>query len=61
MSEFGATFYGYPLNRETVTLVRQTWTVPAEVAVPALGDVIVPMAAGEDLHWRVLAQETRRL
>ena len=54
VAEFGADFYGYPPNAETVTLVRDTWTVPEEVAVPALGDAIVPMWAGETLDWRVL-------
>ena len=57
VSEFGAAFYGYPLNSETVTLVRQDWTVPDEVAVPALGDAMVPMWAGETLGWRVLDAE----
>ncbi len=53
LSEFGARFYGYPLNLKTVTLTREPWTVPDEVPVPALGDSIVPMAAGEELRWRV--------
>ena len=51
VSEFGAAFYGYPLNSETVSLVRETWTMPHEV--PALDDAIVPMWAGEPLAWRV--------
>ncbi len=55
VSEFGARFYGFPLNEETVTLERDPWTVPLEVGVPALHDGIVPMAAGEEIAWRVLA------
>ena len=31
-SEFGADFYGLPRNADTVTLVRESWTVPAEYA-----------------------------
>jgi dihydroorotase len=55
LSEFGARFYGYPLSRETVTLVREAWRVPEEVEAPGLGDTVVPMCAGETLAWRVLA------
>ena len=54
VSEFGARFYGYPLNQETVTLVRDAWTVPRDVAVPALGDSVVPMWAGESIGWRLV-------
>lgn len=54
VSEFGARFYGYPLNEETVTLTRESWTVPDEVAVPELGDDIVPFWAGEEVPWRVM-------
>ncbi len=54
VAEHGARFYGFPLNAGTVTLVREPWRVPEEVAVPALGDGLVPMMAGEVLAWRVL-------
>jgi len=53
VSEFGAAFYGYPLSTETVTLVRRPWTMPEEVAVPAIGDTIVPMEAGREIEWQV--------
>ena len=55
LSEFGAGFYGYPLNRESVSLVAEPWRMPAEVEVPGLGDTVVPMCAGETLAWRVVA------
>jgi dihydroorotase len=49
----GADFYGLPRNRGTVTLEKRPWTVPAELK---LGDgVVVPLAAGETLAWRVTA------
>ncbi len=47
----GADFYGLPRNRDTVTLVRNAWQVPAEFAFGA--DTIVPLRAGESVRWRV--------
>ena len=50
-SRFGADFYGLPPHADTVTLVREPWTVPAEYA---FGDgTIVPLRAGEVLRWQV--------
>jgi len=45
----GADFYGRPRNRETITLERRSWTVPASLGFGA-GEV-VPMCAGESLAW----------
>lgn len=53
LSEFGARFYGYSLNEETVTYVRKQWKVPDEVQVPSLKDSIVPMFAGETVEWEL--------
>jgi dihydroorotase len=50
-SRFGAEFYGLPQHRDTVTLVRDAWTVPA--AYPFGDGTIVPLRAGERLRWRV--------
>jgi dihydroorotase len=47
----GAAFYGLPPNEETVTLVREAWTVPAEFEFGEGG--VVPMGAGRPLAWRV--------
>lgn len=51
-SHFGPDFYGLPRNTEQVTLVRDTWTVPAQLP---FGDdrTLVPLRAGETLHWRL--------
>ena len=50
-SRDGARFYGLPPPSDTVTLVRDDWTVPAEYE---FGEgTVVPMAAGETLRWRV--------
>lgn len=49
----GPDFYGLPRNTESVTLGRETWTVPDEYAT---GDeVIVPLNAGATMRWRVVA------
>ncbi|MCC6868534.1 MAG: dihydroorotase [Burkholderiales bacterium] len=50
-SRFGARFYGLPPSRETVTLIREPWVVPAEQ--PFGDDTIVPLRAGETVGWRV--------
>ena len=48
----GADFYGLPRNDDTVTLRRESWTVPVEYP---LGDGrVVPLRAGEPVAWRVL-------
>jgi len=50
-SAFGARFYGLPRNRGTVTLMRESWTVPATLA---FGDEeLVPLRAGEAIQWRI--------
>jgi dihydroorotase len=47
----GPDFYRLPRNRETVTLTRQSWTVPAELKMG--DDTLVPMRAGEMLGWKL--------
>ncbi len=47
----GARFYGLPPNRERLTLVREAWTVPREYGCG--GQALVPLRAGEQMHWRL--------
>ena len=50
-SHHGADFYGLPRNEGTVMLEKATWQVPDTYP---LGDtVLVPLAAGESLHWQL--------
>ena len=51
-SHFGADFYGLPRNADTITLVREAWTVPTSQPLLA-GDPIVPLRAGETIAWRM--------
>lgn len=50
-SHRGADFYGLPRNAGTVTLEREDWVVPAELAFG--GEPLVPMRAGEVMRWRM--------
>jgi dihydroorotase len=46
----GPAFYGLPRNQGTVTLKRDTWTLPQDYA---MGDsVVVPLNAGEAIGWK---------
>jgi dihydroorotase len=47
----GADFYGLPRNRGTVTLRRESWTVPE--AVPFGDALLKPLRGGEQVHWRL--------
>ncbi|MDP1645551.1 MAG: dihydroorotase [Thiobacillus sp.] len=52
-SFYGAAFYGLPRHADTITLRRESWTVPASLK---LGETsLVPLRAGETIHWRVVA------
>ena len=46
----GADWYGLPRNRDRLTLVKESWTVPADL--PFGESKLVPMRAGEGLGWR---------
>jgi dihydroorotase len=48
----GPAFYDLPRNTGSVTLQRETWTVPAELP---LGDAtVVPLNGGESIAWKLL-------
>jgi dihydroorotase len=48
----GADFYGLPRNSNSVTLVRQSWTVPESLTLPN-GEAIVPFFAGQTVEWKI--------
>ncbi len=51
-SRHGPRFYGLPVNKETVTLVRQEWAVPKSYR---FGDeTVVPLRAGGNLTWQLI-------
>jgi dihydroorotase len=49
----GADFYGLPRNSGTLTLRRETWTVPD--SVPFGEAELKPLRAGETMTWKVQA------
>lgn len=52
-SRFGAEFYGLPRNRGSITLEETEWEPPAEY--PLGETAVVPLRAGESLHYRLVA------
>jgi dihydroorotase len=48
----GADFYGLPRNREQIRLVRTPWTAPESYKFGA-EQRVVPLRAGEIIHWRL--------
>src|ERR1035437_4455409 len=51
-SFFGADYYGLPRNKETITLRREEWQVPASVG---FGEQrLVPLRAGETMKWKLV-------
>ena len=49
----GADFYGLARNTGTVTLTKQSWTVPDTVTLPS-GEDIVPFYAGQSVDWKLV-------
>jgi dihydroorotase len=47
----GADFYGLPRNSDTVTLVKEEWSVPE--SMPFGSDTVVPIRGGETISWKV--------
>jgi dihydroorotase len=51
-SHHGPDFYGLPRNQGSVTLAAQEWQVPDHY--PFGGEQVVPLRAGETLHWKLV-------
>ncbi len=47
----GPAFYGLPRNAETITLKRETWTLPREL--PMEDAIVVPLNGGETIGWKL--------
>lgn len=47
----GPDFYGLPRNTDTITLVKESWDVPA--TYPLGEDNVVPIRASEQIAWKV--------
>ncbi len=51
-SHFGPDFYGLPRNHDTITLARETWRVPMDMAYG--DDRLTPLRAGGEVRWKLL-------
>jgi dihydroorotase len=51
-SHYGPDFYGLPRNKDTVTLVKDAWTIPEQVDLNN-GEQIVPLLAGQSINWKI--------
>ncbi len=51
-SHFGADFYGLPRNRDTITLTKEAWQVPANY--PFGDEVVIPFRAGDKVGWKLV-------
>lgn len=49
-SVYGPDFYGLPRNTDTITLEKTDWQLPEQL--PLGQDTLVPLMAGETLHWK---------
>jgi dihydroorotase len=47
----GPGFYNLPVNRGSITLKRESWTLPAEL--PFADSVLVPLNGGETMDWKL--------
>ncbi len=50
-SHNGPDFYELPRNQDTITLIKEEWSVPATLSFG--NDVVVPIRAGETIAWTV--------
>jgi len=50
-SEFGANFYGLPLNESFITLKKQSWQMAD--AFDLASEKVLPMCAGEMISWQL--------
>ncbi|HWR75793.1 MAG TPA: dihydroorotase [Thiobacillus sp.] len=50
-SFYGADFYGLPRHTDTITLRRESWTVPQSRAMGS--EKLVPLRAGETVYWKL--------
>ena len=50
-SHFGPDFYRLPRNKDSISLTRESWQVPAQL--PLGNQALTPLRGGETIAWRV--------
>ena len=48
----GPLFYALPQNTDTITLKKESWTVPE--SFPYGDNVVIPLRAGQQIHWKII-------
>lgn len=56
-SFFGPDYYGLPRNTAKVTLLKESWQIPA--SLPYCGEALIPLRAGESVTWRLVNAKTQ--
>jgi dihydroorotase len=51
-SFYGPDFYGLPRNTEQISLVREHWQIPEQIAFGE--EKLIPLRAGEIVHWKLV-------
>ena len=51
-SHFGADFYRMPRNKDTITLHKKSWDIPAKI--PLGTGTLTPLRAAESVAWQVI-------
>lgn len=49
----GADFYQLPRNKDSITLKKESWNVPAKLKFGE--DVLIPLRAGENMVWKLIS------
>jgi dihydroorotase len=57
VSLFGAKFYRLPANQKTITLNKQAWEVPKQLAFG--DDQLIPFYAGQTIPWKLNHHENK--
>ncbi len=57
--EYGANFYGLPINQETITLIKEPTTIPESLTMylntsSLEQNTLIPLCAGETLPWKLI-------
>ena len=50
-SLYGPKFYNLPINKQKLTLEKESWTVPDQK--PLANETIIPLCSGEQLGWKL--------
>jgi len=50
-SRFGAEFYKLPVNKKSLTLIREPWQIPSTLSFA--NEKLVPLFSGQVVNWKL--------